>query len=87
MAESYQIGSTLESAEDAVAVAPSDATVYAPPLSSLWVGTAGDVAVRTRAGTTVTFKSVPAGTELKVQVDKVLAATAASNIVGLIRRR
>lgn len=85
MAETYQINRTLDSAEDAVTVIPSDATVYDPPLSSLWIGGLGDVAVRTRAGSTVTFTGVPAGTEMKVQVDKVLAATTASDIVGLIR--
>ncbi len=83
MAESYQVQRTIGTATDAVAVVKSDATFYDPPLAALWVGGAGNVAVRTRKGSTVTFVGVPAGTMLPQQVDKVLAATTATDIVGL----
>lgn len=84
MPKSYQVQRTIGTASDAVEVIPSDETVYDPPLDALWVGTGGNVTVRTRKGTTVTFKNVPDGYPLAQQVDKVLAATDASDIVGMI---
>lgn len=69
----------------AVAVTKSDSTVYTPSLKSLWVGGAGDVAVRMKGSqTTVTYLAVPAGTRLPVNVDKVMSTnTSATNIIGL----
>lgn len=70
--------------ENAVAVTKSDATVYSPPLSQLWVGGAGDVAVVMVGGQTVTFTAVPAGVMLPVRVTKVKSTgTSATNIVGV----
>lgn len=65
-------------------VTKSDATVFAQPTRSLWVGGAGDVAVRMLDGTTPIFTGVLAGALLPVRVDKVLSTgTTATNIVGL----
>lgn len=69
---------------NAVAITPSDSTVYSPTLKGLYVGGTGAVAVKTVGGQTVTFAGVPAGATLFVEVQQVLATgTAATSIVGL----
>lgn len=71
------------SASGAVAVTKSDSTPV--DFRALYVGGAGDVAVRTRNGQTVTFKGVGAGTILPVQVERVMSAnTTATDILGLV---
>lgn len=75
----------IGAATQAVAVTPSDATIYDPPLRRLWVGGTGNVVVRfdgTADAAAVTYTAVPAGEYLDVVVDKVMAATTATNIVG-----
>lgn len=68
---------------DAVAVTPSDTAPTA--LVGLYVGTTGDLALKGRSGTAVTFKSVPAGAIIPMQVLAVMSTnTTASNIVGFI---
>lgn len=70
-------------ASDAVAVVPSDATVLTAGVRGLYVGVSGDVAVVTRGGSTVTFKSAPVGI-LPVCVQKVKATgTTATNLLAL----
>lgn len=65
-------------------VTPSDATVFSQPTRSLWVGGAGNVAVRMLDGTTPIFTAVAAGALLPIRVDKVLSTgTTATLIVGL----
>ncbi len=49
---------------------------------ALYIGGAGDVAVKNDLGTTVTFQNIPAGTLLPISVSLVLAATTATNIVA-----
>jgi hypothetical protein len=68
----------------AVAVTKSDDTVYDPPLQSLWIGGTGNVAV-IPAGQddVVTFTAVGDGVLLPIAVSKVMAATSATNIIGL----
>ena len=64
----------------AAAVSKSDSTILAPGI--LFVGTAGDVVVRMFNGKNlVTFKNIPNGTWLPILVDKVMAATGASDIL------
>lgn len=71
-------------ARTAVPVVKSDSTVFNPPAQALYVGTAGDVVVVPETGDTpVTFKSVPAGTTLQIQVKQVMAATTAADILAL----
>lgn len=67
---------------DAVAISKSDSTVV--DINGFYVGTAGDVAVVTFRGTTVTFPNVPAGAVIPIRCVKVLeTGTEASDIVGL----
>ena len=65
------------------AVSKSDVTVV--NYKSLYIGTGGNVAVRLvgNPGTTLTFVNVPDGTWLPVWVVKVLAATTASDMIGI----
>jgi hypothetical protein len=68
-------------ASDAFAVTPSDSA--AQRAYAVWVGGAGNVAVRTEDGTTVTFTGAQAGTILPVRVSQVLATgTTATAICG-----
>lgn len=68
---------------DAVAITPSDATAVI--FHAVYVGGAGNVAVRTSRGTTVTFVGVPAGTILPIKCDRVMATnTTATSLVGMI---
>lgn len=69
-------------AQDAFAVTKSDSTPL--DFTALYVGTTGDVAIRTFRGTTVTFPSVPAGGYVLCRGDRVMSTnTTASGIVGL----
>lgn len=68
-------------ASDAFAVTPSDATTQRA--NAIYVGAAGNVAVKTEDGTTVTFVGAQAGTILPVRTMQVLATnTTASSLVG-----
>jgi hypothetical protein len=51
---------------------------------ALWVGGAGDVAVRMASGQNATFVGVPAGTRLDIVVDRVLdTGTTATSLVAM----
>lgn len=63
------------------AVTKSDTTVV--NFRALYVGGAGDVAVTGQDGNNVTFVGVPAGSIIPICCTRVLAATTATNIVGL----
>ena len=75
----------VPNARYAAVVTQSNATVFAVPTIGLWVGGAGNVAVRMYGSqTNVTFTSVAAGTLLPIQIDQVLATgTSSANIVRL----
>lgn len=76
MSENYQIPAR------AAAVTPSDSTTTFA--NALYIGGAGNVAVVTEGGDTVTFSGVPAGTTLVVRVTQVRSTnTTATNIVRL----
>jgi hypothetical protein len=70
-------------ARNGALIAKSDVTVV--DYKSIYVGTGGDVAVRLIGNPTqtLTFKNVPDGTWLPVWVVKVLAATTASDMIGI----
>lgn len=71
------------SAQDGVAIVPSDTLVFSPPLTALFVGGAGAVTIITAQGTSLLFSAVPAGAQLNIQVKQVMATgTAATAIVG-----
>lgn len=68
----------------AVAITPSDATDLTG-IKQIYVGGAGNLAVRlTRdPSTTITFIAPPVGSILKLNVTRVMAATTATNLIGL----
>lgn len=71
-------------ARDAVAVTKSNTTVFTSYTAALYVGTGGDVAVRTRAGNSVVFPDVLSGSYLPIECDMVLeTGTGASGIVAM----
>lgn len=76
-------------AHNAVAVTPSDsATIQLNGRDTrgcvIYCGVTGDIAVTTTGGETVTFKNVPQGMVLPVQVTKVLATgTTATDLISL----
>jgi hypothetical protein len=70
---------------DAFAVSPSDTVLFATVARKLWVGGAGNVSLVTKAGNTVVFTAVPAGSLLPVGTLRVNATgTTSTNIVGLV---
>lgn len=75
-------GST-DSAVDAFAITKDDDTDLASVPRALWVGTGGDVALTFPSGN-VTLTNVPDGTLLPVRPIRVLEATTASEIIGLV---
>lgn len=70
-------------ADTAAAVTTSDTGPNV--FTRLYIGGAGNVAVVTEAGNTVTFTAVPVGTQLDIRVKQILATgTTATNIVGML---
>ena len=69
---------------NAFAVTPSDASVFAKQTKQIWVGTTGNLAVLMWGDTvSVILTSVPAGTMLSLSVQKILATgTTASNMIA-----
>lgn len=68
----------------AAAVTPNDNTDLTYTARALYIGGAGNVAVITQDGQTVTFTAVPVGSFLPVKVSRVLSTgTTATNIVAL----
>jgi hypothetical protein len=68
---------------DAVAVTTSDTAANA--FVGLYVGVAGDVAVKGASGTAVTFKNCPAGLIIPMATTLVMATnTTATNILGFL---
>jgi hypothetical protein len=73
---------------DAQALTKSDTTTYTSAngglFDGLYVGGAGDVAVRTEAGTVVTFSGALAGTTIPIKFDRLMSTnTTATLILGL----
>lgn len=69
--------------DNAVAITPSDETVLNPMPRALYVGTTGNVNVKTARGNDVVYSNVPVGSYILTRVQKVYAtSTTASNIVG-----
>lgn len=77
-------GMMADPAVDAVAVTPSDSTVV--DFRGLYVGGAGNVAIKGKpGGTAVTFVGVLAGSVLPVRCTRVMSTnTTATSIVGLV---
>ena len=77
----YRTADATVSAHGAVEVTKSDSTVI-PITRALYVGVTGNLVVRMADGMSVTFSDVAAGI-FPIQVDMVLDATTAANIVAL----
>lgn len=70
-------------AQDGVNVTPSD-TVNLSQVGQLYIGTGGDVKIKTEKGTDLTFSNVADGTFLPIAVLRVFSTdTTASNIILL----
>lgn len=67
---------------DAVAVTPSDTTDLGIT-KAIYVGGTGNLVVTMASGNDVTFTAVPAGFLLNIRVQKVLAATGATQVIAL----
>lgn len=76
----------------AVTITPSDSTDLAPSgIRGIYVGGTGDVSVigigdttNSGAGTALVFKAVPVGTILPICPKRVMAATTATLLIGLV---
>lgn len=70
---------------DGFAITPSDTVDCAAVTRKVYVGGAGALTVITKAGTTLTFAAVPAGTTIDLRISRVMATgTVATSIVGLV---
>lgn len=76
---SHRLIDTTPIADFAV-VTPTDGLVL-PRFRALWVGGAGNVAIRTLRGTTVTISGVVAGTLIPVYGDIVLATGTTATLI------
>ncbi len=75
-------GATIAPAAGAVELIPDDATFLR--VTSLYVGTGGDIAVEMENGDVVTFIGVPSGTVLPIRILRLLEGdTDAEDIIGL----
>jgi hypothetical protein len=66
------------------AITPSDSTVLPSGIQGVWVGGAGNLVVKGLDGVTATFTAVPAGTLIRGQFTRVMAATTATSLVALV---
>lgn len=72
---------TDDSYRGAAAVTPSDSTVLSG-VRGLYIGGAGDVAVVMQdTSTAVTFKAVPVGTFMDIQVEKVMSTNTTATLI------
>jgi hypothetical protein len=70
-----------------VAVTASDSTLLSyngvvSRTKALYIGGAGDLAVKNDLDTTVTFQNIPAGTLMPIAVSQVLAATTCTSVIA-----
>lgn len=71
-------------ADNGASVTPSDGGNFLP--STLYVGTGGDIKVKTESGAILTFVGIQSGTFMPVVVTRVyLTGTTASDIIRLTR--
>lgn len=90
MADQYVGDALIAQGRSAFAITKSDDTNYLTGNGllvpkALYIGTTGDLTVQLVGDSgTVVFKAVPAGAILPIRVQRVLAATTAADIVGLV---
>jgi hypothetical protein len=76
--------SVMAPATGAYAITPSDTVNEAQPFRSIYVGTTGNISVRTLDDQTVVFPSVAASYVLPIQGKRVnVTNTTASSMIGL----
>lgn len=75
----------IQAGQHCISITPSDSVAVADTLRALYIGGAGNVAIKaTTDSTAVTFVGVPAGSILPVSANYVMATnTTATNIVGI----
>jgi hypothetical protein len=70
--------------EQAMEIAPDDSATLPVVTRALYVGGAGDVALRLMGGAEVTFRGLQAGSLLPIRADMVKSAgTTATGLIGL----
>lgn len=70
---------------DGFAVTPNNSTDLTENCRALYIGTAGNVALITAKGTTLTFVGLQAGQTLSVRASRVLSTgTTAGSIIALV---
>jgi len=76
--------SLMAPADDGFAITPNDGADLTRTPRSIYVGGAGNIALITSKGTTVTFTGLAAGSVLPIRANRVLATgTTATNLIGL----
>jgi hypothetical protein len=70
--------------EDFYAITPNDSTDLAVAIRSIYVGGAGNVVLRNAAGTSITFTGVVAGQILPIAATRVMTASTATLMIGLV---
>ena len=83
MAIPYEPTNSPGSAVGWKAIVPSDSTVMTQQPRAVWVGTGGDVIAVDIGGNQEAFRNVPSGTRLDIRPAKIMAATTASDLVGM----
>jgi hypothetical protein len=72
----------INQSPNAVAITPSDSTVYTPALVGIFVGGAGNLTIKS-GGQTVLLTGVLAGQQLNVSINQVMATgTTATLLTG-----
>lgn len=69
---------------DGFAITKSDVNELAQVTRGIYVGGAGNISLVTEKGNTIVLNGVLAGTILNIRAVKVLDATTATNLVGLV---
>ena len=69
---------------DGFAITKSDDDELAQVTRAIYVGGAGNISLVTEKGNTIVLNGALAGTILNIRAVKVLAATTATNLVGLV---
>ena len=79
------VGVGLGASPDAAVITPDDASVlHYLTTRGIYVGSAGDLRVRTEGGTDVTFKGVAGGTVVLIRAEQVMrTGTTAGDLVAL----
>lgn len=78
-----QQGSNPNTAIDAAAINPSDATELTVPCRAVYVGESGDLKIKTLGGNEICFPGVPAGIFPIGARQVFLTGTTATNLIAL----